>query len=559
MILRNIDEIKEYISQISFVKSIYFLEQRDLFVYGKVEIAFEELDGSLDFEIQISPVYPLKNYDSESIKFLNKNLIAYDHVMSDGSICIHTAHSVNLKDKIAIDFNSLKNWIVKYYINKDSDSKYEHIIVPENTINNAYQSFLFTDLDHEFKKGDFGEVDISFLSFGTYKEKPISTCIVQSFKTPNGEFKNCRWSDFYRNIETGPKGLYVFTESVPAKYNRFAFNNWSDFKDLFDQRFLSFLNNFEKLNLSNHKGKNVPLFVGYKTVDSEIHWQAAVLEIGNFPLRGVPERINGRKTGRWIGELIDRKLSWALTRNSSYKYFFGRGTLSENITGKKILILGIGAVGSMVATTLIRGGCKFIDLADHDVKEPENVCRSEYIFNSGLNDKVRDLGKILCSVSPFVEISTFDKDYFETLIKILYMEKGAKDDFASILNRYEIIIDCTTDNDLMYILSTLDLDCELINISITNHARELICAFYPNIYQFVNNQFSNILKNDVNNLYEPTGCWSPTFKASYNDINVLVQMALKHINILYQREKPKNNFVIKTDDENLLSIKIEEY
>ena len=111
----------------------------------------------------------------------------------------------------------------------------------------------------------------------------------------------------------------------------------------------------------------------------------------------------------------------------------------------------------------------------------------------------------------------------------------------------------------MYILSTLTLNCELINMSITNHARDLVCAFYPNIYQFVNNQFSNILKNDADDLYEPTGCWSSTFKASYNDINVLVQMALKHINILYQREKPKNNFVVKTDDENLLSIKIEEY
>ena len=91
MTLLNVDEIKVHISQIPFVKSIYFLEQSDSFINGKVEIAFEELAESLDFEIRISPQYPLKNYDSESIKFINKHLISYNHVMGDGSICVHTS------------------------------------------------------------------------------------------------------------------------------------------------------------------------------------------------------------------------------------------------------------------------------------------------------------------------------------------------------------------------------------------------------------------------------------------------------------------------------------
>jgi ThiF family len=558
MIQRNIDDIKKHISQLSFVKSVYFLEERDFFMYGKIEIAFEELEGSLDFEIQISPIYPLKSHDSESIRFLNKDLLPYDHVMGDGSICIHTAHSKDLYEKLEIDLNSLKNWIIKYYINKDSDLKYEHIIVPESPVNEAYQAYLFTDLNYEFNKGDFGEVIVSFLSLGGYKGMPLATCFIQSFKTLDGEI-NCQWSGFYTNIEAIQRGIFVFTEKVPAKFNRFAFNNWQNFDGLFDQRFLSYLHNLEKRDLSNQKGKNVPLFIGYKTVDNEIHWQAAILKIGNFPINGVPEIINGRKTGRWRTVLVDQKVSWALSRNSSYKYFFGRGTLSEKITSKKILLLGVGAVGSSVATTLVRGGCRFIDLVDYDVKEPENVCRSEYFFDLGINEKIQELSRILRSISPFVEISTFSHDYFEILTKGFSKEKEVKDALNARLNHYDIIIDCTTDNDLMYILNTLDLGCALINMSITNHAKELVCAFYPNIYSFVNNQFSNILKNDVEDLYNPTGCWSPTFKASYNDINVLVQIALKHINILFAREEPKNNFVIQTDDKNLLNIKIEEY
>ena len=109
MILLNVDEIKGYISQIPFVKNVDHFERREAVIHGKVEIAFEELAESLEFEVVIFPQYPLKSYDSESIKFINRNLIMYNHVMGDGSVCIHTSHQVNLRDKLLIDFTSLRN------------------------------------------------------------------------------------------------------------------------------------------------------------------------------------------------------------------------------------------------------------------------------------------------------------------------------------------------------------------------------------------------------------------------------------------------------------------
>ncbi|MCO7319787.1 hypothetical protein OKE80_10735, partial [Riemerella anatipestifer] len=78
-------------------------------------------------------------------------------------------------------------------------------------------------------------------------------------------------------------------------------------------------------------------------------------------------------------------------------------------------------------------------------------------------------------------------------------------------------------------------------------------------YRFVQTQFISILDNDVDDLYNPTGCWSPTFKASYNDINLLVQYALKQINFIYQENKPKNNFTLSTTFENNLEIKLTRY
>jgi len=256
---------------------------------------------------------------------------------------------------------------------------------------------------------------------------------------------------------------------------------------------------------------------------------------------------------------IDVDIKWAITRDSSYKYFFGRGTLDDKITGSKILIIGVGAIGSMIAKTLTKSGCKYIDIVDYDIKEPENVCRSEYMFQFGLNDKVIELQQILSAISPFVEISILKNEYFESIIKIFHKDDEGKRAFISTLDEYDIVFDCTTDNDLMHILDTLRLKCDVINLSITNHAQALVCAFYPNIYHFVNTQFQYLLKNDLVDLYEPIGCWSPTFKASYNDINMLVQLAIKHINNLYKSDKQQNNFVIKIDDSEILGIKVEEY
>lgn len=83
----------------------------------------------------------------------------------------------------------------------------------------------------------------------------------------------------------------------------------------------------------------------------------------------------------------------------------------------------------------------------------------------------------------------------------------------------------------------------------------MVCAFYPNIYRFVNNQFGNVLKNDLDDVYNPTGCWNPTFKASYNDISALLQFAIKHINRIIDQKSAKNNFVVKEIDECLKIVK----
>ncbi|WP_332028014.1 ThiF family adenylyltransferase [Kaistella sp.] len=544
--------IKSTIQKIPFVNKINKIEQREFSIIGTVEILFEDLSESIDFDFKIEKEYPLKSYNSESITFSNIDLLPYNHVMQSGNICIHTSHSTSIEEKLKIDFNSLKAWIIKYYLRKEQDNNYEHIAVEESEISNHKYSFIFTEVKKSFLKGEIGTVRLSLLNDGLHKESNIWNFYVQSFEALlTKKITKCEWSDYYINQKTHLEGIYYFLEESPAIHNRFAYSKWNELS--FSSTFLNMLYEIEQDNLNN-KGKVIPLFIGYKISTHQIHWQVALLEVGNFPLKGVPERVNDRKTGKWLSTFNNSEIKWGLSRNSSYEYFFGRGKFADALTKKKILIIGIGAVGSMVAKTLTQCGCTRIDFVDYDIKEPENVCRSEYRFANGITNKSTELEKILFEISPFVNSTRLNNNYFEKLIKSFFSDKDYQLIFKNELENYDLIIDCSTDNDLMYVLNSIQLETELVNISITNHAKELIFAFNPNIYSFVNNQFSNVLDNDVQNLYEPTGCWSPTFKGSYNDIAALVQLALKHFNRIENGEKVKNNFVIQEIDNSLKTI-----
>lgn len=548
------EKIKTIINKIPFVKSLNDIKQEEFFIVGNVDILFDSLDKPLNFEFTILKEYPLKSFDSESIKFSNPDLIEYNHVMQNGLICIHTSHSRSLENKLHIDFNSLKNWIVKYYINKDIDSNYEHVVVNDSSIEGNIYSFIFSETNNNFNQSEFGSVEMAYLNQGRYRDGSIFNFLVKEFKDcKTHESKQCNWSNQYSNLETNFEGVYYFYDNPPAVYNKFVYNTWNEFQ--FSQDFLDFLFKLET-EIQYSEYKSFPLFIGYKISETEIHWQVSILEIGNFPLKGIPIKIDGKKTGKWKTDLVGEKINWALSRNASYQYFFGRGKFSNELTDKKIMIIGIGAVGSIIAKTLIRCGCKFIDFIDHDIKEPENVCRSEYFFKNGIANKTYELEKILYEISPHANCKGLQSNYFENVIKSFYTEDEFKMHLENDLEYYDLIIDCSTDNDLMYVLNSLELKIDLMNISLTNYSKELVCAFYPNTYSFVNNQFSNVLNNDVEDLYEPTGCWSPTFKASYNDINTMVQIALKRLNKIFSGELSKNNFVIQEIEDQL---KIIEY
>ncbi|MBS1529219.1 MAG: ThiF family adenylyltransferase [Bacteroidetes bacterium] len=516
---------------------------------AKGEITLTVDNATLHFRAEVHPHYPFQYHDTETIRFINKELLPYNHVNVDGSICVHTLHSADLKTKLASDLNSLKEWVKKYYLANTADNHYEHImVVPSGSGEN--QALWFTEVDHVFTPGEFGQFHYSLLATGFVKKQPTNTFLIQEFKTRNG-LKPCSWNSYYKKSDKNV-GIFLFLDAPPVTERRFVVKNWQELEPYLSQEFLKCLYDFRASALgAKAKYQEFKLILGYPISDTEIHWQSINILKDDFPT--YPEKVG---PGKYEGRCYDKPIDWMATKNCSPKYFFGRGALSPKITKGKILIIGVGAIGSILGTALVRGGATDIFLNDHDVKEPENVCRSEYQFNSGTVSKIYELQEKLMQISPFVEVNVSEE--ITDIIKRFRGHEQWQSALEDAFNRFDFIFDCTTDNDLAYIFSQLSLNAEVINLSITNHAKELVCVFKEDQYRWLMSIF-NSLNNDVIDLYNPTGCWSPTFKAGYNDIAVLVHFALKQINNAIVNDKPLRNFYLATDYSNNFEIKLKEF
>src|SRR5690606_19618802 len=140
---KRLNTIQQFFSELNGISiETPFSSDLEFNIVGKIKVPVESTDDYLLFDVKIYPEYPLKRMDTESITFSNSDYLEYGHVMGDGSICIHTSHHTDLKKKIEIDINSLKRWIWKYYLNKDNDKHYEHLILQPKEFKGNHFSFL---------------------------------------------------------------------------------------------------------------------------------------------------------------------------------------------------------------------------------------------------------------------------------------------------------------------------------------------------------------------------------------------------------------------------------
>ena len=308
-----------------------------------------------------------------------------------------------------------------------------------------------------------------------------------------------------------------FKEDLPICETQEDFDNLSD-EELEDYRIQSEIDNYIEtpkyfaLFVKGEAKRNWIFFGFYVTSNSQEILKEYEFSSGSFIRIAIQH--------------YDYQLEKMRANVIDYRSYFGRGCLTDKLINSKIAIIGVGAVGSMLAESLARGGCKHFGLWDGDKVEPGNICRSEYGISDLGNNKAKALQEHLNNISPFCDVEALDDDLYGEV------NYASQDDIAKELAEYDIVFDCTASNELLHFLSYTITDKSLVSLCITNHAYDLLCISNHdgNVYE-LRKAYLERIKQDTENYYaEGYGCFSPTFLASSCDISSLVSMAVRDMN-----------------------------
>tara|TARA_B100000780_G_scaffold66978_1_gene44215 strand:+ start:712 stop:1464 length:753 start_codon:yes stop_codon:yes gene_type:complete len=138
----------------------------------------------------------------------------------------------------------------------------------------------------------------------------------------------------------------------------------------------------------------------------------------------------------------------------------------KKIASSKVLIVGMGGLGCPLALYLSNLGIKNIGIADHDKVDFSNLNR-QILFNTKDIGKLKvvQAKKILQKVNKQIKINT-------------YAKKIIKKNIQNIINKYDIICDCSDNFTTRYLLNDFCLKNKKILISAA------ISKFEAHIFNF---------------------------------------------------------------------------
>lgn len=239
------------------------------------------------------------------------------------------------------------------------------------------------------------------------------------------------------------------------------------------------------------------------------------------------ERFNWFQDSKRVFE-SNKQIHWLNSENWHEDELFNRGKLDSGTRNSSILQLGVGAVGSMISELLVRGGQKEITIMDNDFLQAGNIVRNTLTLEDIMQYKVDNIMERLNRISP------------QSRIKGIRENFPPKDDKSIQPNDYDVILDCSGEDETLFYLSQYNFDKikTFLSISLGYGAKRLF-VFYSQDNVFDQTAFIRLMqpwlekeKNETENIEFPReglGCWHPVFPARADDVWLMVSTAFKSI------------------------------
>ena len=219
-------------------------------------------------------------------------------------------------------------------------------------------------------------------------------------------------------------------------------------------------------------------------------------------------------------------ITWVPTENWDKKQIETRGTLPTDLTEKKTVVLGAGAIGSVLAELLVRGGVHNLIIVDGDSLKAGNLSRHTLNMQQLGKKKASSVAARLNLVSPYAKVIGIGAS----------IEELAEEELGQILEA-EVIWDCTANDEVLIMLEQFAWKTNPVvhSVSVSFGAKRLF--LYSQRAPVNSSQFADSIqpwlakdleeRGEEELPREGIGCYHPVFPASAVDVDLMVAVALK--------------------------------
>lgn len=265
-------------------------------------------------------------------------------------------------------------------------------------------------------------------------------------------------------------------------------------------------------------------------VPSQRHW----LAVGGLALSSKASVRRGWRKMEANDRIYDRHipdqprpLSWVTTENWSPDQLRRRGQADESLRSKRILLVGAGALGSILADQLVRMGVSQISIMDGDRLAAGNLSRHALDLAALGEEKAAALCDHLNRAAPDCKA--------QRLFGSFPPKRGS--DQHRAVAAHDVVIDCTGEDEVLRAMADFDWRDEklFVSLAITWRAEGLLAfcaseAAFPAedaMSRFASTPVPRVNFDDAG--VEAIGCWNPVFPADASELHLWAALGARFL------------------------------